>query len=189
MAAEMVFTNGIEMENKSTDGILLRADLQEYITESFAKRYNVNLENWIEPYAYWDQMNSSVLSTRDYVPDGTYVVFGKVVYPGKERMSYHHIFQFNIIKLSGANARIAAQFNDYPNMPANLPLEPIFPMFKVDQRQAYPSAKKIFESKLQKPMHVRQLENLIDGSKVNSLENKLYRLRYAVQLEIDKYKK
>lgn len=169
--------------------MFLRADLQEYITETFAKRYDVNLDNWIEPYAYWDQFNQSVLSTREVIPDGTYVLFGQVTYPGKERMSYYHIFQFNLLKLRGADVTIASGFNDYPNPPERVPIRPIFPLFKVDQCRSYEAAKKTFLTKLSKPMHVRELENLIKESKTNSLDNKLFRLRLALQLEIDKYKK
>lgn len=176
------------MSQIRAEGVYLRADLQEFITETFAKRYNVNLENWIEPYAYWDQFHQSVLSTREVVPDGTYILFGKVVYPGKERMSYHHIFQFNVLKLRGADVQIASGFNDYPNIPENIPIRPIFPLFKVDQCRAYKTAKKIFLSQLNKPMNVRELENLIKDSKTNSLDDKMYRLRLALQLEIDKQK-
>ena len=177
------------MSQIQAEGIFLRADLQEFITETFAKRYDVNLENWIEPYAYWDQFNQSILSTRESVPDGTYVLFGKVIYPGDERMSYYHIYQFNVLKLRGADVQIASGFNDYPNPPARVPIRPIFPIFKVDQCRSYEAAKRALKSRLSKPMHVRELENLIKESNTNSLENKLYRLRLALQVDIDKYKK
>lgn len=176
------------MKQVKAEGVYLRADLQEFITESFAKRYNVNLENWIEPYAYWDQFNQSILSTRDEVPDGTYILFGKVTYPGRERMSYHHIFQFNVLKVRGADVIIASGFNDYPNLPSRIPIRPIFPLFKVDQSRTYRAAKKILLEKLNKPLHVRELETLIKDSKINSLEDKMYRLRLALQVEIDRYK-
>jgi len=171
-----------------TEGIFLRRDLSEFITETFAKRYNVNLENWIEPYAYWDEKSEATLTTRENVPDGTYVLFGKVTYPGVDRMSQHHIFQFNVLKVRGADVQIAAPFNSYPNISPRVPLQPIFPMFKIDQSRAYVAAKKIFHSKLNKPLHYKELESLIKSSKTNSIENKLYRLRLAVQLEIDKQK-
>lgn len=169
------------------DGILLRKDLKEYITESFAERYNVNLENWIEPYAYWNEKTQTVLSN-GVIPDGTYVLFGKVSYPGKERMSRHSIFQFNLVKLMGVDVTFAAPFREYPNVPPRIPLQPVFPLFKIDQPRSYKKAAKIFNEALNKPLTIFELERMIKESKENSLENKMYRLRYAVQLEIDKEK-
>lgn len=177
------------MNKLKTEGTYLRRDLKEYINESFAKRYNVNLENWVSPYAYWDQFSQQTLSIgEEAVPDGTYVLFGKVSYPGTERMSHHHIFQFNLAKLRGADIQLAAPFNIYPNVPPTVPLRPVFPMFKVDQVRAYKAARKVFYAKLCQPLSTHELERLIIDSNVNSIENKLYRIRLAVQLDIDKEK-
>ena len=169
------------------EGIFLRKDLKEFITETFAKRYHVNLENWIEPFAYWNQFTNSTVSN-GAVPDGTYVLFGKVTYPGNQRMSRHHVFQFNVVKVAGDTVTFAGNFNEYIGLPKMVPLRPMFPMFKIDQPRAYSKAKAIFLNRLQKPLTYQELRYMIKKAKPNSLEDKLFRIRMALQIEIDREK-
>jgi hypothetical protein len=169
------------------EGIYLRKDLKEFITESFVKRYNVNLENWVEPFAYWDQYNQSTLSNGP-VPDGTYVLFGKVEYPSVNSMSFFHIYQFNIVRIMGEDVTFAGNFNEYAGLPEAVKLAPVFPLFKVDQPRAFNKARNIFLKKLNKPLSHLELKDIIKKYKPGSLEDKIFRIRLALQTEIDREK-
>jgi hypothetical protein len=112
------------------NGYILRNDYSELITEKFAKKYNVDITDWIFPFGYYNQYDGSV-DCNGFIPDGTYVLIGKVSYPGKSRFSYHIITQFNFIQSAGVTLSFSSPFNGYPELPDTIPLAPKFPIFKV----------------------------------------------------------
>ena len=169
------------------EGIYLRKDLKEYITESFVERYSINLDNWIAPFAYWSQFTESTLSN-GHVLDGTYVLFGSVSYPGVEKLSYHRIFQYNIVRIMGADVTFAADFNAYIGLPDCVPLRPVFPLFKVDQPRAFNKARNIYFRRMNRPLTHSELKYMIEKVNNNSLEDKLFRIRLALQTEVDREK-
>ena len=177
---------GILLRMKS-ESIYLRKDLKEYVTETFVKKYNMNLENWIEPFGYWNQYEESTLSNGP-VPDGTYVLFGKVEYPGSKRMSLHKVFQFNIVRVMGEDVTFAGNFNKYVGLPSGIPLRPIFPLFKIDQPRAFNRARNVFLKRINKPLTYQELRYMIKKESPNSLEDKIFRVRLALQTEIDREK-
>lgn len=125
----------IKLTNNSStlikiSGYILRNDYTELITEKFAKKYNVNVTDWIFPFGYYDQYDGSV-DCNGYIPDGTYILIGKVSYPGNGRFSYHIVTQFNLLLSRGIDLSFAMPFNTYTDLPKEIPLAPKFPLFKV----------------------------------------------------------
>jgi len=169
------------------EGIYLRKDLKEYITESFVKRYSINLNNWIEPFAYWDQYNQSVLSNGS-VPDGTYVLLGNVKYPSVNKLSFHNIYQFNVVRLLGSDVTFSGNFNEYVGLSKSVPLRPVFPLFKLDQARSFNKARNVFIRELNKPLTHLELNAKIEQAKPGSITDKLYRLRLALETDILKEK-
>ena len=169
------------------EGIFLRADYSEYISESFAKRYYIDLKNYIAPFGYFDQENGTLLNNGD-LPDGTYVILGKMQYPSKYRMARHTIMQFNLCRVRGVDLDILRPFNPYPDVPDALKanLRPKFPMFKIEQAHAYkaliPAFLQIADSELTKD----ELKDKIFKLPENSVVRKLYSLRLALLRDMEK---
>lgn len=112
------------------EGIFLRKDFSEVITESFAKQYAVNLDSWILPFGYYDEYNCSIISNGSF-PDGTYVLLGKMNYPGADRGANYSIAQFNLLRSRGLEINFINKFRPYPNVPKELPFCPKYPLFRV----------------------------------------------------------
>lgn len=173
--------------------LLLRSDLEEVITESFAEKYSVNVANWIFPELYYNTRNSKLIFNT--MPDnGLYCLIGKVNYPGERRMSTHVVFQYNLVRIRGLECLWVDNFNKYPGVPEKLKdsLNPYFPLFKVGPLQGYKKYFDVYYSDLKFPKIVDELK-----STINSLQQqvnpdltliRLYKLRLALQRLIDKEK-
>jgi hypothetical protein len=103
-------------------------------------------------------------------------------------MEFHHIYQFNVAKLRGEDVVFAGKFNEYPNLPDPLRVRPVFPLFRIDQPRAFKSAAEFYRKRLRKPLTFYELEGMIKEAKTNSVEDKMCRIRLALQTEIDREK-
>jgi hypothetical protein len=166
----------------NVEGIFLRSDYSEYISESFVKKYNVDLTTWIQPYGFFDEFSGTILHNKD-LPDGTYIILGKVSYPGKSRMSKYIIGQFNLCKILGETLEILNKFSPYPNVPEELKsnLHPKFPMFKIGDASIFKTLKKPFNYIGESNLTVEELMDRIN--KISSTEStikKIYSLKLAL---------
>lgn len=168
------------------EGIFLHKDYSNLITETFAKRFHVDLNHWIKPFGYYNQAEQSIICNRS-LPDGVYVLLGSVSYPGKERMSCYTVYQFNICRSRGLDLSMYRPLNNYPNAPA-IPLSPVFPLFKVGNISDYKKAKTVYEGVIKNYLSIDSLIRIINNLDPNTLESKIYRLRLALQRQIDKEK-
>jgi len=176
------------MPTRTIKGSFFRSDLTEYISEAFAKKYTVSLDSWIQPFAYYDE-GLGVILCNSRLEDGLYVTLGKVIYPSSiARDSYHIVFQYNLARCRGMELRWADRFKPYPNLPKHIPLSPTFPMLKVGSLVDYREAKEIYYKIKGKPFTIDELKGIIDSAELNTVESRLYRLRLALQREIDKEK-
>lgn len=167
------------------EGIFLSQDFTDYITEKFAKRFCVDTKQWIQPFAYYDEANDSLISN-GYVPDGTYALIGSVSYPGIERWSSHTVFQFNLLKIRGEDIVFAKRMNLYPDLPPEIPLKPVFPIFRLGDHTQFREASKVFKDIGASHLTCQALTDKIVKLEDNSLESKIYRIRLAVQRRIEK---
>lgn len=166
--------------------IYLRKDLTEIISEKFAKRYNIDLSKWIKPFGYYNERGGSIICNST-IPDGVYLVLGRVEYPNNKEMSYHVIYQFNLCKSRGLDLRWASRFNPYPNVPKNIKLSPNFAMFKIAECIDYNQCKKIYnEIKNTAFFTSDQLKDIIKKEPEGSFKDTIYKLRLALQREIDR---
>ena len=121
------------------------------------------------------------------IPDGVYIVLGSVSYPGEKRMSRHVIYQFNLARSRGIDLRWAARFNPYPNVPKVLDLRPIYPMFRIEELTTYEDCKSVYYKLQKTPVFaVDQLKEIIRKADPGSIKDTIYRLRLALQREIEK---
>ena len=171
----------------TVEGIFLKDDFSEFITETFAQQYNVDLRHWIVPFAYYDPKNASLIHN-GIVPEGIYILFGKVKYPGKQRFTRQIIHQFNLLNIKGLYVNVAFPFNKYVNVPQELNLEPIFPIFKLDEVNKFNEAISIFREINIDNLTTIWLQDKLDRLEINSLKYKIYKLRLALQLDIDRGK-
>lgn len=169
------------------EGVFLRPDYSEYIYESFAKRYYVDLQNYISPYGFFDETNGTILNNGDF-PDGTYVILGKVQYPSKHRMSYHIITQFNLCRVRGVDIDILRPFNPYPDVPAALKnsLQTRFPMFMVGKAHAYKALMPGFLQVADSSLTRDELKDKIYKLPESSVVRKLYSLRLALLRDMER---
>jgi len=169
------------------DGIFLRPDYSEYITESFAKTYYIDLKNWISPYGFYNEFKGTILNNGGF-PDGTYIILGKMQYPSKFRMSRHIIMQFNLCKVSGVDVHIYRPFNPYPDVPDALKanLNPLYPMFKIDKAQAYKSIIPSFLEIADAELTMDELKDKIFKLPESSVVRRLYSLRLALLRDMEK---
>lgn len=173
------------MENIHVDGIFLRRDLTEYITEEFASRYfiDTSTSNWIVPFGFFDQANQSIVCN-GALPDGLYVVFGTVEYPGLERLSLHKVAQFNLCSSEGLNLRFLLEFNKYPNLPESIPLRPKFPMIKIGEARAFKKAAKYLIEARKAHFTIENLQDKIRTLDAASIEYKIFALRLALERDL-----
>jgi hypothetical protein len=175
--------------SKKIVGTYLHQDLTEIITETFARRYLVDLTQWVSAPAYYDEMQQLLLCNDRGVPDGTYIALGKVHYPcSLTRMNFYHTYQFNLAKCRGLELRWACQFRPYPNVPERIPLAPVFPMFRIGTCAEYLQAKDLYFTIMQQSLTKDYIKDIINQESGLTLKSKMYRLRLALQREIDKEK-
>lgn len=169
------------------EGIFLRPDYSEYITESFAKKYHVDLKNWISPYGYFKESEGTILNNGGF-PDGTYIILGKVKYPSKYRMASHTIMQFNLARVRGADIDILRPFNPYPDVPEILKanLFTAFPMFKIEQAHSYKAVIPAFLEIADSELTIDELKDKIFKLPESSVVRRLYSLRLAVLRDMEK---
>jgi len=173
------------INNTKISYMYIRKDLEEIITEKFAKHYFVDLSKWIAPFGYYDEYSGSI-RCREGFPDGTYAALGRVKYPGKRRFSYYTIYQFNVCRSRGIELRWANRFNPYPNVPNAINLQPAFPLIKVGELTDYISAKKAYQA-VRVPLTIDEIKSKIKLSE-DAVQAKVFKLRLALQREIDKEK-
>lgn len=167
--------------------IYLRKDYTEVITEQFAKRYDINLLKWIRPFGYYDQVNKSIISNNG-IPDGTYIILGCITYPAYSGTCLYTIGQFNLAKSRGIDLTWATAFNNYPELPNNSEIKPLFPLFRVAKHTKYKEALSYFIEIQNKEWTVDELKNKILETDKTILENTMYRLRLAFQRNLIKEK-
>lgn len=166
------------------EGIYLRSDFSEFITEKFAARYGVNLrEGWIQPFGYYNQAFGSVICN-DPIPDGTYLLVGKVEYPGSNPMTRHVVMQFNLVKSLGSDLKFAKQFNPYIDKPTAIPLTPSFPMFKVGGHVEYNKVKSDFLTIDKEQLTTDEIKDRISKLASDSILAKIYSLKLALLREM-----
>jgi len=173
----------------TVDGTFLRPDYSEYISEAFVKRYHVDVKNWIAPFGYFDSATGGIIHNGDF-PDGTYIIIGKVQYPGKFRMSSFSIMQFNLARVRGIDFDIAREFNPYPDLPEVLKanLAPKFPMFKIEAAHAYKVLLKPFTEIADSHLTMDELKARIFELPETSAIRRLYSLRLAALRDLEKVK-
>ena len=169
------------------EGVFLHSNYTELISETFAKRYGVDLSKWIQPYGFFDHINESIISNGD-LPAGTYVILGHVSYPGKTPLSYHKVFQFALCRSILDDLLLADPLSSYPDKPARLPLAPKYPMFRVGDLNSFIKGKKVVKQLIAKHLTVDYLVDKIQILEKDTIESNIYRLRLALQREIDKEK-
>ena len=169
------------------EGIFLSLDYSDIITESFAKRFNVDLKQWIHPFCYFDEKNQSLISNKE-VPDGTYILLGRISYPGEAKYTYHTTLQFNIVKIQGFNLIFARPLNGYLNMPKALlnSITPNFPLFKIGETSEYKKATGLYTKISKQHLTADSLKDIILKQEPNSIESKFYRIRLAIQRQIER---
>ena len=168
------------------EGIFLSLDLTDLISETFAKRMYIDLSKWVQPYCYFDERNQSLITNGD-TPDGIYVLIGRMSYPGNILPSYFTIYQFNIVKIVGLNITLARPLNPYPNMPNELrDVAPVYPLFRVGETFEYRQAIALYNKIIKQHLTADALRNIIFQSDENSIESKIYRIRLAVQRQIER---
>lgn len=170
------------------EGIFLRKDFSEYITESFAKKYNVNLTTWIQPFGFFDEFTGNILHNGN-LPDGIYVILGKVSYPGEARLSKYCIGQFNLCKIFGDTVEILNKFNPYPNVPEAIKpnFKPKFPMFRLGDAKGFKILSKSFNYIASSNLTSDALMYKI--SKISNTEStikKIYSLKLALLRDLEK---
>jgi hypothetical protein len=170
------------------EGWYVRKDLEEIVSESFVKRYDMRLDNWIEPFGYYDERGQSILTDGPF-PDGTYVLLGKVSYPGEKRKSRFHIGQFNLAKSQGLDLTWAFKFRRYPELPPAIEdrFNPTFPLVRVGEVKDYARAKNQL-TQLDRPLTAREISSTIKTIDEGSVEARVCKLRLAFQELIDKEK-
>lgn len=161
------------------NGLFLRDDWTELITEKFSDKYSVNLTNWIIPYGYFNQYDGTI-TCNDFIPDGTYILLGKVSYPGKGRYSYHTVCQFNLCKSSGIDLIFLKPFHTYTDLPKEIPLAPKFPLFRVGDTKEYKKIYKLFLQVSNEYLTERELNSKLTKLDKNTIEYKIYALRLAL---------
>lgn len=161
------------------EGIFLRPDFTEVITESFAKKYSIDLIDWIYPFAYFNQYDGSLIYN-ELIPDGCYILLGKVEYPGKDRYSYHIVYQFNACLISGIDVKFVKLFTPYPDLPPSIPLSPNFPLFRVCEQKHYKKFRLLFK-KIEKEWLTRdEIKGILSKLDKNTIEYKAYALKLAL---------
>ncbi len=161
---------------KTLEGIYLKQDFTEFITESFVKKYNINLSKWIAPFAYLEQY-TQILYHNKKLPEGTYALIGSVEYPGKQRFTKHKIYQFNILKIKLDYIEIGNKFNNYIDLP--ITINPSFPLFRLDDAKKYKDILNLFNTIIKEDLTILQLKDKINKLDL-SMESKLYRLQLAI---------
>lgn len=167
------------------EGLFLSLDHSTLITEKIAKKLFVNLDYWITPYGYYNQLTASIICN-EYIPDGTYIILGKTSYPGEDRMSCHEVYQFMVAKNRGIDLILYKPLNKYPQLPTEIPLNPYFPMYRIGDLKDYRKSVKIFKEIEGKYLTLDQLTNILNQYPLNTVEGKLYRLRLALEKFINK---
>lgn len=165
--------------NINVEGVFLRKDLTELVTESFAKKYSMDLRDWIYPFAFFNQYDGSLIYN-NYIPDGCYILLGKVEYPGIDRSSYHLVYQFNACLLSGVDIKFVKQFTPYHNLPSVISLAPKFPLFKICDQKNYKQFKKIFNKVESTWLTKDEIKGIISKLDKNTIEYKVYALKLAL---------
>lgn len=173
----------IKLNNNQTpikiNGYILRNDYSELITEKFAKKYNINTTEWIFPFGYYDQYDGSV-DCNGYIPDGTYILIGKVSYPGNGRFSYHIVTQFNFLRSRGIDLDFIAPFNPYLDLPKEIPLAPKFPLFKIGNCEDFILYKDRFLEIANTWLTKDEILNKLNKIDKTSVEYKIYALKLAL---------
>lgn len=170
---------------QNIEGIFLKIDFTEFITESFVKRYNVNLSNWISPFGYLEQ-NTCALVYNTPIPKGTYVLFGKVTYPGKQSLSSHTIYQLNLVKVKRSHIELLNFFKQYVDLPDSIPLNPYFPLFRLGEIKDYKDISKLLKKIEKENFPISQLQCIINKLDPDTVESKLYKLYLAIKLDMQK---
>jgi len=160
-------------------GYILRKDYTELITEKFAKKYNVNVTDWIFPFGYYEQYDGSV-DCNGYLPDGTYILIGKVSYPGAGRFSYHIVTQFNFLLSRGVDLSFAIPFNAYTDLPKEIPLAPKFPLFKVGDCEDFIKHRDKFTEIANTWLTKDEILSKLSKINIDSIEYKIYALKLAL---------
>ena len=161
------------------DGHLLRNDFTEVITEKFAKKYCINLDNWILPFGYYDQCSEDIIYN-NIIPDGSYILLGKVEYPGTKKLTYHTVCQFSGLKISGIDLTFVTPFNPYLDVPKVLKLKPKFPLFKVGSTRDFKKLKKIILNDTDNYPNELVLYDKTCKLSKNTIEYKVYALKLAL---------
>lgn len=170
--------------------LLLRPDLEELITEKFAKHYSVDINNWIIPDLYYNQGQGKLIYNKK-PPNGIYCLLGKIKYTtGLEKRSHFTVYQFNLASINLAETCWADSFLPYPNISDTDKANLYFPLFKVGPYSKYKLYFDIYLSDLTGPQTLDILKNKIhyfQSSEKNKdlVKIRIYKLRLALQRMID----
>lgn len=170
---------------RSVEGIYLSLDYTHLITEKVAKTLFVDLNKWVAPYAYFDHGNKEIICN-GHVPDGCYIILGKVSYPGKQRMSYHEVYQFQVAKNRGTDLYLYKPLNLYPELPKEVPLAPLFPLYRVGSISEYKEAVEVIKQLEARYFSIDQLKDTILNYPIDTVQGKVFRLRLALERYIRK---
>jgi hypothetical protein len=174
-------------EKIKVEGIFLRDDYSEIITESFAKRYYVDISRWITPFGYYDEFNQSIICDNSF-QDGTYILLGKMSYPGNNKMSYYTILQFNMIKSRGLSLDIATEFNVYPDVPKILPFSPKYPLFRVGSHTEFKNLLSEFKEIQSKHWTMDEVLSKLNNLTIDTTIGKIWGLKLALLRDLNRGK-
>lgn len=160
--------------------VYFRPDLTEFISQDFAEKYNVKLDNWLVPDGYYSEKEG--VADR-IIPDGSYVVLGRVSYSNSS--SSHKIGQFVGLKCTGINWQFSHQFDYYPNS-GGLDLDPVFAVVRVGKVREFPKVGLTIEKIKESLITERELAKFALQYNPNTVEARVYRLRLALQRELTK---
>lgn len=167
-------------EKIEVEGIFLREDYSELITESFAKRYFVDITHWITPFGYYDEFNQSIICSESF-QDGTYITLGKMSYPGINKSSYYTISQFNMCKCRGIDIDLATPFNSYPDVPKELEnFRPKYPMFRVGSHTEFKKLIPTFKEIQSKHWVIDELVSKCNDLTLDKTIGRIWRLKLAL---------
>jgi len=169
------------------NGLFLSSNLEHLIEEKTAISLFIDLNKWICPFAYLTQSTGELLCNGG-LPDGTYVLLGKISYPGDDKCSFHEVYQFNLVKVSGKDMTIENTLNNYPQLDKSLKssLNPSFPLYRIGPTKDFKTLKKLYKELKTDYLTIDVLKDKIRPYSVDTPEGKLLRIRLAFERYIRK---